>query len=69
MYLQENIQFYTVVRGPTGEMRSLLYVTSDNFADAATQAERRRRGVVPHTIVALLSPISDLLTSMSSHFR
>ena len=31
-HLQEKIQFYNVARGSAGEVRSLLYVVSDNFA-------------------------------------
>jgi four helix bundle protein len=41
-HLQEKIQFYNVARGSAGEVRSLLYVVSDNFAEAAAEAERLR---------------------------
>ena len=41
-HLQEKIQFYNVARGSAGEVRSLLYVISDNFAEAA-EAERLRQ--------------------------
>ena len=41
-HLQEKIQFYNVARGSAGEVRSLLYVISDNFADATAEAERLR---------------------------
>lgn len=88
-HLQEKIQFYNVARGSAGEVRSLLYVVSDNFAEAAPQAEClreeakkvgklvsgllnstvRRRGIVPRSIVSLLSPISYLLTSIFLHPR
>jgi four helix bundle protein len=84
-HLQEKIQFYNVARGSAGEVRSLLYVISDNFTDATAEAERlrdevtrvgklvtgllnstaRRRGIAARGIVALLSPISYLLTSIS----
>ena len=88
-HLQEKIQFYNVARGSAGEVRSLLYVISDNFTEAAAEAERlrdevtrvgklvtgllnstvRRRGIAARGIVALLSPISYLLTSISFHLR
>jgi four helix bundle protein len=88
-HLQEKIQFYNVARGSAGEVRSLLYVVSDNFTDATEKAERlrddvtrvgklvtgllnstvRRRGIVPRAILAVLSPISYLLTSISFHLR
>ena len=84
-HLQEKIQFYNVARGSAGEVRSLLYVISDNFTDATAEAERlrdevtrvgklvtgllnstvRRRGIAARGIVALLSPISYLLTPIS----
>jgi hypothetical protein len=41
-HLQEKIQFYNVARGSAGEVRSLLYVVSDNFAEASAEAEHRR---------------------------
>ena len=41
-HLQEKIQFYNVARASAGEVRSLLYVLSDNFAEAAAEAERLR---------------------------
>lgn len=88
-HLQEKIQFYNVARGSVGEVRSLLYVVSDNFAEASTDAERlreetkkvgklvtgllnstvRRRGIVSRAILALVSPISYLLTPISFHLR
>lgn len=88
-HLQEKIQFYNVARGSAGEVRSLLYVIADNFAEAAVEAERlrvetnnvgklvtgllnstsRRRGTIRGAIVTVLSPISYLLTSISSHLR
>jgi four helix bundle protein len=84
-HLQEKIQFYNVARGSAGEVRSLLYVISDNFADTSEKAARlredtnrvgklvtgllnstvRRRSVATRAIVALLTPISYLLTSIS----
>ncbi len=42
-HLQEKIQFYNVARGSAGEVRSLLYVISDNFVEAAGEAERLRQ--------------------------
>ena len=41
-HLQEKIQFYNVARGSAGEVRSLLYVISDNFTDATAESERLR---------------------------
>ena len=41
-YLQEKVQFYNVARGSAGEVRSLLYVVPDNFAEASTEAGRLR---------------------------
>src|ERR1051325_634913 len=41
-HLQEKIQFYNVARGSTGEVRSLLYVVSDNFPEASVDSERLR---------------------------
>jgi len=88
-HLQEKIQFYNVARGSACEVRSLLYVISDNFTDATAEAERlrdevtrvgklvtgllnstvRRRGIATRGIVALLTPISYLLTSICSQLR
>jgi four helix bundle protein len=88
-HLQEKVQFYNVARSSAGEVRSLLYVISDNFAEASAEAGRlreetnrvgklitgllnstvRRRGIVPRAVLALLSPISYLLTSIPSHLR
>ncbi|MFZ0917207.1 MAG: hypothetical protein WAN04_09970, partial [Candidatus Udaeobacter sp.] len=36
------IQFYNIARGSTGEVRSLLYVISDNYPRSAPVAERLR---------------------------
>ena len=89
IHLQEKIQFYNVARGSAGEVRSLLYVISDNFTDATAESERlrdeltsvgrlvtgllnstvRRRGIAARGIVALLSPITYLLTSICSELR
>jgi four helix bundle protein len=41
-HLAEKIQFYNVARGSTGEVRSLLYVISDNYPQSAADAERLR---------------------------
>ena len=38
-HLQEKIQFCNIARGSAGEVRSLLYVISDNFAEAAAEAK------------------------------
>jgi four helix bundle protein len=40
--LPEKIQFYNIARGSTGEVRSLLYVISDNYPRSAPVAERLR---------------------------
>ena len=37
-HLQEKIQFYNIARGSAGEVRSLLYVISDNFPEAEAEA-------------------------------
>ena len=42
IHLQEKIQFYNVARGSAGEVRSLLYVISDNFGEVAAEAEQLR---------------------------
>lgn len=85
-HLQEKIQFYNVARGSAGEVRSLLYVVSDNFVGSATAAENlrmdsstvgklvtgllnstvRRRSTIKGAIVALLTPISYVLSSIFS---
>ena len=41
-HLQEKLEFYNVARGSAGEVRSLLYMIADNFAEAAMNAERLR---------------------------
>ena len=45
-HLPEKIQFYNVARGSTGEVRSLLYVISDNYPQSAADAERLRGSAV-----------------------
>lgn len=42
VHLQEKIQFYNTARSSAGEVRSLLYVISDNYAEGAAEAERLR---------------------------
>lgn len=42
VHLQEKIQFYNTARGSAGEVRSLLYVISDNYQEGAAEAERLR---------------------------
>ena len=39
-HLPEKIQFYNIARGSTGEVRSLLYVISDNYPRSAPKPER-----------------------------
>jgi four helix bundle protein len=41
-HLPEKIQFHNIARGSTGEVRSLLYVISDNYPRSAPEAERLR---------------------------
>jgi four helix bundle protein len=43
-HLPEKIQFYNVARGSTGEVRSLLYVISDNCAGGRTPTKHRSLG-------------------------
>ncbi len=57
-HLPEKIQFYNVARGSAGEVRSLLYVISDNFEGAEFEASRLRQEV---TSVGKL--VSGLLNS------
>jgi four helix bundle protein len=45
-HLPEKIQFYNIARGSTGELRSLLYVISDNYPRSAPEAERLRSSAV-----------------------
>ncbi len=42
MHLPEKIQFYSVARASTAEVRSLTYVVEDNFADLAGDARLLR---------------------------
>ena len=57
-HLPEKIQFYNVARGSTGEVRSLLYVISDNYPQSAPEAERLRS-----TAVSVGKLVSGLLRS------
>jgi four helix bundle protein len=41
-HLQEKLQFYTVARGSTAEVRSLTYVIEDNFSACAATAKSLR---------------------------
>lgn len=45
-HLQEKIQFYNVARGSAGEVRSLLYVISDNYARSAAETDRLRESAI-----------------------
>lgn len=45
-HLPEKIQFYNVARGSAGEVRSLLYVISDNYSRSAPEAERLRSAAI-----------------------
>jgi four helix bundle protein len=45
-HLAEKIQFYNTARSSTGEVRSLLYVISDNYPRSTTKAERLRTSAI-----------------------
>ncbi len=45
-HLAEKMQFYNTARSSTGEVRSLLYVISDNYTQSATDAERLRASAI-----------------------
>jgi four helix bundle protein len=57
-HLPEKIQFYNIARGSTGEVRSLLYVISDNYPQSAPVAERLRS-----TAISVGKLVSGLLRS------
>ena len=57
-HLPEKIQFYNIARGSTGEVRSLLYVISDNYPESAPVAERLRG-----TAISVGKLVSGLLHS------
>ncbi len=57
-HLSEKIQFYNIARGSTGEVRSLLYVISDNYPRSAPLAERLRG-----TAISVGKLVSGLLQS------
>src|SRR3954469_4827550 len=57
-HLPEKIQFYNIARGSTGEVRSLLYIISDNYPRSAPVAERLRS-----TAIAVGKLVSGLLRS------
>ena len=46
LHIQEKLQFYNVARGPSAEMRSLLYVVEDNFPSVKTEGVQLREEVV-----------------------
>ena len=52
-----HVECYNVARGSAGEVRSLLYVISDNFAEAAAEAEdlREETNRVGKLVTGLLS--------------
>lgn len=45
-HLQEKLQFYNIARGSAGEVRSLLYVISDNYPRSAPEAERVKSAAI-----------------------
>ena len=57
-HLSEKIQFYNIARGSAGEVRSLLYVISDNYPRSAPVAERLRG-----TAISVGKLVSGLLRS------
>ncbi len=56
-HVQEKIQFYNIARGSTGEVRSLLYVVSDNFIKTASAVEELRAAV--KTVGRLVTGLYD----------
>ena len=56
-HVQEKIQFYNIARGSTGEVRSLLYVVSDNFIKTASAVEELRVAVT--TVGRLVTGLYD----------
>ena len=58
IHLPEKVQFYNTARSSTGEVRSLLYVISDNYPGSASEAERLRT-----TAISVGKLISGLLRS------
>ncbi len=42
VHLQEKLQFYNTARASAGEVRSLLYVISDNYQESAAEAASLR---------------------------
>jgi four helix bundle protein len=58
-HLGEKIQFYNTARSSTGEVRSLLYVISDNYPRSAAKADRLRISAV-----SVGKLVSGLLRSM-----
>jgi four helix bundle protein len=63
-HLPEKIQFYNIARGSTGEVRSLLYVISDNYPRSAPVAERLRG-----TAISVGKLVSGLLRSTEGRKR
>ncbi len=61
MHLPEKIQFYNTARSSTGEVRSLLYVISDNFPGSAAKAEYLRT-----TAISVGKLVTGLLRSTES---
>lgn len=63
-HVQEKMQFYNTARGSAGEVRSLLYVVSDNFPEAAIKADNLRQEVI---VVGKL--VSGLINSTENRKR
>lgn len=57
-HLQEKLQFYNVARGSTAEVRSLLYVTGDNYASLVEETV-----LLQHDVVRVGKMITGLIQS------
>ena len=67
-HLPEKIQFYNIARGSTGEVRSLLYVISDNYPRSAPVAEvERHRNLSFEDCLRLLHhQVTEMQTPMNT---
>jgi four helix bundle protein len=46
LHLKEKLQFYNIARASAGEVRSLLYIVEDNYAECAPSAQLLRPKVI-----------------------
>jgi four helix bundle protein len=67
VHISEKIQFYSVARASTAEVRSLSYVVEDNFAGLADDARRLREQAneVGRLVTELLSSTEKRRRSLS----